>query len=447
MNGEKQEMPISIRGVIQSLGGDLYGNLPAFLCELIANAWDADAEEVIVTIGGNDEGTLTIEDDGNGMDGDGLKKYVEIAAMRTEGNKSPLGRSLMGRKGVGKLVIFGLSDSFELHTKKEGSQPVAIRASEGSYFSIKPVKGGEKGTRIILQLRQDYGMPSLEEISKGIARRIRRIGCDFRVTLKDERSGKSKAVALKDGMPYDKVQFLWKIGEGGLLPGEEEYFSAVEHKRIFDSTYDKAFSLFYQKYKFSGWLGTVHKPSDLKDGKEKWEHSNKIVVFANGKMCQEDILSKMITYQHFATGLTGVIEADFLDAGEVDAIQTNRQGIKEDTPEHKVLYGFVEQRVNEIRREYDGLRKGQPPKQQSKKKTDQEEETRKELSAPFEGRDKYRRLMRRGEYHLIFFEMYKEYLSSIEKRLGRKAGKDTYGLFCEAFGTREIGIQGWREKW
>ena len=53
-------------GVLDHLGLNLYSNIPAVLAEAVANAWDADATEVVIAID-RDEQTITILDNGHGM--------------------------------------------------------------------------------------------------------------------------------------------------------------------------------------------------------------------------------------------------------------------------------------------------------------------------------------------------------------------------------------------
>ena len=57
--------------VINHLGVGLYSSTPAALTELVANAWDADANEVTITIS-PDAKSIVIEDDGHGMDVQGM---------------------------------------------------------------------------------------------------------------------------------------------------------------------------------------------------------------------------------------------------------------------------------------------------------------------------------------------------------------------------------------
>ena len=61
---------------IVTIGERLYGESVELIRELINNAYDADATVVKATI---NEGSITVEDGGSGMDLDGLKQYFNIA--------------------------------------------------------------------------------------------------------------------------------------------------------------------------------------------------------------------------------------------------------------------------------------------------------------------------------------------------------------------------------
>ncbi|MYH88622.1 MAG: ATP-binding protein, partial [Acidimicrobiaceae bacterium] len=62
----RYEMGISLR-VLDHLGLNLYSNTPAVISEAIANAWDADATQVEVTLDPK-ENSITVADNGHGMD-------------------------------------------------------------------------------------------------------------------------------------------------------------------------------------------------------------------------------------------------------------------------------------------------------------------------------------------------------------------------------------------
>src|SRR6185312_12560567 len=93
--------------ILELLGPSLYTNIYYVLAELIANAYDADAQNVYIISGEDD---IRVEDDGHGMSyasGD-IEKYLNVAGVsRTseeESRTKSRSRRKMGRKGVGKLA-------------------------------------------------------------------------------------------------------------------------------------------------------------------------------------------------------------------------------------------------------------------------------------------------------------------------------------------------------
>ena len=114
---QKYRMTLSLN-VLNHLGVGLYSNVPAVLSEVIANAWDADAKLVSVEID-NQNRRIIIQDDGHGMSvADANAKYLTVGYSRREdgGAKTPSGRPVMGRKGIGKLSLFSIANAVEVHS-------------------------------------------------------------------------------------------------------------------------------------------------------------------------------------------------------------------------------------------------------------------------------------------------------------------------------------------
>ena len=81
----KTTFHIKILGrLLELLGGQMYKQLDAALAELIANSWDAEAEEVKITIGKEGENEyISIMDSGMGMGNDDIQEeYLVIARNR-----------------------------------------------------------------------------------------------------------------------------------------------------------------------------------------------------------------------------------------------------------------------------------------------------------------------------------------------------------------------------
>ena len=111
--------------VIEHLGLRLYQNKPEkVMSELVSNAWDADARQVKILLNKTESGvieSLAVIDDGIGMDRAVLQDaFLTIAAPRRGAHNaqllSPSGRTLMGRKGLGKLAPFGICNDIDVIT-------------------------------------------------------------------------------------------------------------------------------------------------------------------------------------------------------------------------------------------------------------------------------------------------------------------------------------------
>jgi HSP90 family molecular chaperone len=124
MSDSPYHMTLSLN-LLNHLGINLYSNVPSVLSETVANAWDADAQLVEIIID-KIKGTITITDDGHGMDlADINGKYLTVGYRRrdvgNQGATSPsLNRPVMGRKGIGKLSLFSISRDISIYTIKDG---------------------------------------------------------------------------------------------------------------------------------------------------------------------------------------------------------------------------------------------------------------------------------------------------------------------------------------
>ncbi len=114
--------------VVEQLGLRMYTSLPPVISELVANCWDADARNVSVRVPEGsitDNSTLSVEDDGCGMTFDEVNKaFLTVGRNRRTDNgtdQSPIfHREVMGRKGIGKLSVFGVAKIVEVETTKNG---------------------------------------------------------------------------------------------------------------------------------------------------------------------------------------------------------------------------------------------------------------------------------------------------------------------------------------
>lgn len=130
------------RTTVDKLGIKMYDKASAVVAELVANGYDADAENVTIRIPLNrwlatkragrivDRGlTITVEDDGHGMTPDVINDfYLKVGAdPRIDPRRGPRslekGRQRMGRKGIGKLAPFGICRIIEVITSGGDRKP------------------------------------------------------------------------------------------------------------------------------------------------------------------------------------------------------------------------------------------------------------------------------------------------------------------------------------
>lgn len=108
-----------------TIGERLYGESIELIRELINNAYDADATEAMATI---KDDTITVEDNGTGMDLKGLKQYFNIGSPEKRiHKKSPkFERDRIGEFGIGKFATLSACNHFEVWTKKGEFQAKVI---------------------------------------------------------------------------------------------------------------------------------------------------------------------------------------------------------------------------------------------------------------------------------------------------------------------------------
>ena len=123
MNEEaKLEMKVDMN-VIQHLGISMYATLLPVIAELVSNAWDADATEVWIELYDSDPENkkIVVKDNGIGMSVKEIQDSFLVIGKnrRKEGDTTPGGRKVIGRKGIGKLSMFGIADEIVVTSVKE----------------------------------------------------------------------------------------------------------------------------------------------------------------------------------------------------------------------------------------------------------------------------------------------------------------------------------------
>lgn len=204
---------------IVTIGERLYGESVELIRELVNNAYDADASEVKITV---KEDHIIVEDNGSGMDLDGLKQYFNIGStLKKNSPKSPkFQRDRIGEFGIGKFATLSACSHFEVWTKKGGFQAkVTFDKDEWQKLSDKwhipleieetdtSLKDGSKVTLRGLSKKFD-----IAEVEKRIVEAVPIKAPDFTVYL----NGHKISARL---IPGHKIPFL-EGTEYGIVYGE-----------------------------------------------------------------------------------------------------------------------------------------------------------------------------------------------------------------------------------
>ena len=104
-----------------TIGSDLIQDQYAAIVELVKNAYDADSHDVTITIKVSrtrDIFTIVIADHGHGMSRDTVidKWLVPSTDDKLKRRTSPNGRTMQGRKGIGRYAASILVDDLLLET-------------------------------------------------------------------------------------------------------------------------------------------------------------------------------------------------------------------------------------------------------------------------------------------------------------------------------------------
>lgn len=134
------------------------------LTEIVANAWDAGATQVLITWP-NDEinGSISVEDNGCGMTLDEFKqRWTEASYDRTEKQEDKITlpdgsvRKVFGRNGMGRFGMFFFSNTYKVSTWKDGTENTFSVIRDLAPFHIEHINAVErKGSGTIVSCIRD----------------------------------------------------------------------------------------------------------------------------------------------------------------------------------------------------------------------------------------------------------------------------------------------------
>lgn len=384
--------------MLELLSKDLYTNMYFVLAELIANAYDADAENVYVFI---DDNEIRVEDDGTGMSADNLiQSYLVIGSESRNCNANSRTlikkRLKMGRKGVGKLAALSISNGFKLITVQKSNQiglfiPHRIEHDDELLKILNPTEYELKrinshGTAVIME-NPKINIPKLQStITRNLAKIFPNDIKDFTIHIIFK--GNEELLIPDEKDAIKRLATFISIGDEksyliDSLPDEKNvqisHIDAIENRIQMRNSKGKLEHIDVRIY---GWIGTYKTSRGMK--KEINEFSdNYLAIFAHNKMGLRNVLqivSKNRVYESYIVGnlyIDAFEEPDFPDMAG-----TNRQGYNENDPRWECAVEHIRNLTDEIVKmhsQFASLEKNEKERVKQNKKAEKEEELKKSL--------------------------------------------------------------------
>lgn len=352
MTNDEDKLFLQFHGrIIDSLGIQMYQSPVAAVAELIANAWDADASRVNVDLPVSLSGdpAIVVRDNGIGMTfAECQDYYLNIGRNRRvdeETDKSPNGRPVLGRKGIGKFAGFGIAGVLEIDTTsaRTGEKtifrldlqdlrsdtyigtnakeiPVLLRERESE------ARKTQAGTIVTLKRLTVERTPSKDRFRNSMARRflINQVADTFEILINGEEVPDDNALM---GVEFDFPSDY----RGDELPTGLRIENKVGYELIGDE--EISWRIRFTKEP----IGT--------------EELRGISVFCGIKLAQSPFffnLSGGLSGQHGQQYVSGQVRADYLDRLTADVITTERQRINWELAESRELEEWGSDRVKSL---------------------------------------------------------------------------------------------------
>ena len=350
----ERTLTLSFSGrIIDHLGIQMYLSPVAAIAELVANAWDADAENVWITLPDSQTGSYEyiIKDDGLGMSFEECKqRYLKVGWCRRGSNPvahtPEKGRPVLGRKGIGKFAGFGIAEIIRVETTSEQTGEKTVfelnindlrseeyivsqrKISVEEYLGPDEARKADHGTVVTLTAGK-FRRPSPEQFAKSMARRflLHQQVADFKIfangnPIPDYEIGMDIEFSFPEDYKEDEKPEGLVVTDGW---GQEEISEGkVIQWRI----------------------------SFLKDPIDE-EDLRGVSIFSHGKMAQSPFffnISKAPSGQHGQQYMFGQVQADYVDELEADIIATERQRINWNEPESIPLLEWGQETVKQLLR-------------------------------------------------------------------------------------------------
>lgn len=374
---------------LKLLGQNLYANPWTAVSELVANGIDAKASNIYILLDLSNKSSARIEilDDGCGMSYEDLRdKYTLIG--RNKRLDAPNDKTILGRKGIGKLAALYLSPKYYICTKTNNEKSIWevdishcrdddvpslnlvtkepyltlqnnwLKNKSGTLLSLHCVdmrKIGEARLKALPSILADYYLSDI-------------IDCKIRIAIIDNHDDTPQFLEIKKNISFSTIYGLFdntgknfeKVSEFVYITKPYEMPAGIDDrcKTVKISSIDNTSGMVQLKnlqgdlisahYSLNGWIG-IHASLDsdvLKRIDGNYEkiiyHPNSLRLYVRGKLAVDNLMTYLRNTQAFSNYIEGEISFDVLDDDAFEDISTSsREGFKRDDPRIEKLLELV----------------------------------------------------------------------------------------------------------
>ncbi|EAL8576006.1 molecular chaperone HtpG [Campylobacter jejuni] len=361
-----------VNQLLQLMIHSLYSNKEIFLRELISNASDALDKLNFLSVSDDkykslkfepkieikidkDKKTLTISDNGIGMDKDDL--INNLGTIAKSGTKSFLENlsgdakkdsQLIGQFGVGFYSAFMVASKIEVLSKKALDDKAYLWSSDANGYEINDANKEEQGTNITLYLKDDefanaYKIESIiEKYSNHIQFPIFMEKEEFIPAKEGEEEGKTE---LKISQ-INKANALWRMQKSSL--------KAEDYERFYEQNFhDSNKPLLYFHTKSEGKLeynSLFFIPQNAPFDLFRVDYQSGLKLYVKRVFISDDDKELLPTYLRFVRGIIDVEDLPLNVSREI--LQENQilKGVKEASV--KKILGELEKLKNNDKEKY-----------------------------------------------------------------------------------------------
>lgn len=322
---------------IEHLGIHMYSTLPPVIAELVSNSYDADAKTVDIFLYDTTDKKIVIKDTGHGMTyKDIQQKFLVIGRNRRIVDSGTLQtsesgrRTVIGKKGIGKLSFFGIASIVEVET---------VRDSKINIFRME--------LEMLKRTRKNYEPRLIKKDKKTQEKR------GTKITLTD----------LKRKTPFDPNNVAYHLAKTFSVFNEADFNVRVIHNEDETNAITIKNELRFQN------LTTEFEWNFPLDIGIKYEYEGKVTgkiissedtvpaalqgfaLYSRGKLVNEPEFYDEKATSFGYSYLTGWLNVDFIDDWNKDIISTNRRSLNWEDEDAGKLRGYLNEIVRYIYRE------------------------------------------------------------------------------------------------